>query len=226
MMPRHTLAWSQPESPLLMTAYAPPQSSPAPAQANPAVWQRVLDFVVRRRIAISLVAFIALIIEDVLTGVRPHDLTNLSDWHTAVGLTLVGAGLAIRSWAGGTLTKWGELTVSGPYGIIRHPLYVGSFLMMIGFCLIIDDSENLCFVLGPLLVLYLVHVGQEERRLSHYYGAKWDAYVAAVPRYLPRRLPKLPLANWSGRQWMNNREYQAVAGCMLGLALIQLWRIA
>lgn len=144
-----------------MTAYAPPQSSPAPAQANPAVWQRVLDFVVRRRIAISLVAFIALIIEDVLTGVRPHDLTNLSDWHTAVGLTLVGAGLAIRSWAGGTLTKWGELTVSGPYGIIRHPLYVGSFLMMIGFCLIIDDSENLCFVLGPLLVLYLVHVGQE-----------------------------------------------------------------
>ena len=87
-------------------------------------------------------------------------------------------------------------------------------------------TENLIFVLGPLLLMYLVHIGQEERRLSHHYGAKWQTYVSTVPRFLPRRLPKAPLADWSRRQWLNNREYQALAGCLLGLALIEAWRLA
>ena len=198
----------------------PPVSAPAPR------WTRFVDFVVRRRVHLTLIAFAILIAEDILAGVKPHDLFNGRDAHTDGGLALVAAGLLLRTWAAGTLTKWAELTTDGPYGVMRHPLYVGSFLMMIGFCLIIDDPENIWIVLGPMLAMYLLAVRKEERNLRQRYGLKWDAYTQETSAFLPRRLPKRPLTNWSGRQWLNNREYQAVLASFAGLGLLQLWRIA
>ena len=189
-------------------------------------WAQFADFLVRRRVAISLVVFIALIAEDVVTGTKPHSLTNLAEHHAAWGLALVMAGLGIRSWAAGTLHKWAELTTAGPYGIVRHPLYIGSFLMMIGFCTIIDDGENILFVLGPILAIYVFAVLKEERGLAQRFPAQWPDFAKRVPRFLPRRLPAQPFAAWSGRQWLANREYQAVLASFAGLVALQLWQLA
>src|SRR5262249_26973976 len=142
-----------------MLAYAD-HSCAAVAESTPTLTlsQRLAEFIVRRRIGISLVVFIALIGEDVVNGVKPHNLAALGEHHATWGLGLVLGGLAIRSWAAGTLHKWAELTTVGPYSVIRHPLYVGSYLMMIGFCTIIDDGENILFVMGPVLAMYLAAV--------------------------------------------------------------------
>jgi protein-S-isoprenylcysteine O-methyltransferase Ste14 len=175
---------------------APITPSPAGGGRESTHWKQFVDYLVRRRVPISLVVFVALIAEDVLSGIKPHSLADFRDHHVLWGVSLVVTGLAIRSWAAGTLRKSAEITTTGPYNAVRHPLYVGSFLMMIGFCAIIDDGENILFVLGPILALYLLAV------------------------------PGEPFAAWSLRQWLANREYQAVLASLAGLAALQLWRVA
>jgi len=115
------------------------------------------------------------------------------------------------------------LTMIGPYALVRHPLYVGSFMMMIGFCILIDDVENIWFVLGPFAFIFVVSVLKEERVLSNKFGERWQNYAGKVPRFLPYRLSKDAFAPWNGRQWLNNREYNAVAATLLGLIAVQAW---
>jgi len=187
-------------------------------------WQRVVDFLVRRRIAISVIAFALLIGEDLLSGERPHSLADPHDMKSVLGLILVLGGIGLRSWAAGILKKWSQLATTGPYGVIRHPLYVGSFLIAIGFSVLIGDTENICFVLGPFLLLYVLGIRHEERRLSEHFGARWQTYAQATPRFVPRRVSREALAGWNLNQWIRNREYRAACSALVGLLAIQMWR--
>jgi len=197
----------------------------AATDSNPALtpWQRFLALLVRYRVRITLIVLFALIAEDIVSGTKPHNLFNFGDLKSMLGLTTIVSGLALRSWAAGILHKTSELTTSGPYALVRHPLYVGSFLMMVGFCLLIDDVENIWFVLGPFAFIFVITLLNEERTLSKKFGQRWQEYVGEVPRFLPYRLPKGAFAAWNGRQWFNNREYNAVAATALGLIAMQAW---
>src|SRR5688500_2719594 len=42
-------------------------------------------------------------------------------------------GLALRAWAAGHIRKNTQLATSGPYAFTRNPLYLGSFLLGLGF---------------------------------------------------------------------------------------------
>lgn len=55
------------------------------------------------------------------------------------GCCIVAAGLLIRSWANGYAIKMDKLTTSGPYAFVRHPLYAGTLLMLIGFTVILNS---------------------------------------------------------------------------------------
>lgn len=189
-------------------------------------WRKCRDFLLRYRIRISLFVFATLIAEDYLDGVKPHNLLQLAEWHSMVGLGLIVAGLGLRSWAAGILHKSTELTTVGPYSLVRHPLYVGSFMMMIGICLLIDDPENIWFVLGPIGFIYLLKLLQEERLLEKKFGALWHEYASRVPRLVPYHLPQQLFAPWSLNQWLLNREYNALAATALGLAAIQAWSMS
>jgi protein-S-isoprenylcysteine O-methyltransferase Ste14 len=200
-----------------------PENTMQIADSKRSLFQLAWAFLVRYRIRISLVVFIALIAEDVLEGLRPHDLLNTSDWKSVLGLGLIASGLALRTWAAGILHKTSQLTTTGPYAIVRHPLYVGSFLMMIGFCLLIDDTENIWFVLGPFAVIYVVKLLNEERILSAKFGEQWHSYAQSVSRFVPYRWPQHVHARWDLQQWLGNREYNAIAATAAGLIAIEVW---
>jgi protein-S-isoprenylcysteine O-methyltransferase Ste14 len=187
-------------------------------------WQKFCDFLIHRRVPITGALFAVLLLEDVWSRTSPHNLANLSDYKVLLGLGLVLSGLALRSWAAGTLHKRRVLTTSGPYSLVRHPLYLGSFMMMIGFCLLIDDRENIYFVLGPILGIYLARTLHEEKILAAAFPEQWAEFARKVPRFFPRRLPKKLFSTWSLNQWINNREYQAVSAVFLGLAALQVWQ--
>jgi protein-S-isoprenylcysteine O-methyltransferase Ste14 len=188
-------------------------------------WQKLYAFLIHRRIPITGFLFVVLILEDVWERTSPHNLTNLTDYKVLLGLGLVLCGLALRSWAAGTLHKRRVLTTSGPYGLVRHPLYIGSFMMMIGFCVLIDDAENIYFVLGPVLAIYLARALNEEKNLAAAFPEQWTEFARKVPRLLPRHLPKEAFSSWSLKQWINNREYQAVSATILGLVALQIWQM-
>lgn len=188
------------------------------------LWNRIADYLVHRRVRITVIVFVVLMVQDVLTGVKPHDIFDARDPETLLGCALVFLGLGVRTWSAGILRKTRELTTTGPYAVIRNPLYVGSFLIMSGFCTLIDDVENIFIVLGPVAGLYVLQVLHEERLLSERYGARWAAYASSVPRFLPRSWPRTPLATWELGQWLGSREYQAFSATLLGLLAVQFWR--
>src|SRR5262249_6494784 len=47
---------------------------------------------------------------------------------------IVEVGCLIRAWAAGYLLKGKRVAVGGPYAFVRNPLYIGSFIIGIGFC--------------------------------------------------------------------------------------------
>jgi protein-S-isoprenylcysteine O-methyltransferase Ste14 len=198
----------------------PANSTPHRSPAN-----KLAAAVLDRRVPITIFVFVALLITDFINRVDPRNITNLKDYHVLFGLGLVLSGLALRSWAAGTLHKRTQLAKTGPYALVRHPLYLGSFLMMLGFGALIDDRRNIWFVLVPILVLYIFRALQEEKLISAAFPDQWPAYAERVPRFLPRRLPAQMFADWELSQWRNNREYQAVGSVLLGLCAIQIWHM-
>ncbi len=190
------------------------------------LWQKFVVFLLQRRVRITAFIFIVLIVEDVLTRVQPHSLVDLRNYQVLGGLSLVFVGLGLRTWAAGTLQKRKQLAMSGPYQLVRHPLYVGSYLMMVGFCLLIGDLENLLVVFGPILFLYILRAVSEEKYLAKLFPDQWPEFVCRVPRFIPRRLPTAMFHDWSLAQWLKNREYNAFGAALLGLVAIQAWHIA
>ncbi|WP_425617722.1 isoprenylcysteine carboxylmethyltransferase family protein [Anatilimnocola sp. NA78] len=198
-------------------------------------WQRVvrrslhsaMQIATKRRMGVTFVVFTALIVSDVvLWQSRPCNVLNLLDWGTLAGEALVLMGLLIRSWAAGTLHKADEITTSGPYGMVRNPLYIGSFLMMLGFSILLRDWLATWIVLGPILAMYLNKVRQEERFLARIFPHDWKAYETATPRFVPQFTAWPSLAGFSLKQWSSNREYQAVLASAVGLFAIWIWYAA
>ena len=184
---------------------------------------RISDWVVDRRVPISFVAFVSLIIENVASARRPHLLTDWHDPWTLAGLTTIVLGLCIRSWAAGVLRKGVGLATDGPYRLCRHPLYLGSWLMMAGFCSLLNDVLYLVVMLGPISLIYYLTIEREERRLAQRYGATWTRFAAESSRIIPLRWPRGVVVPWSLAQWLKNREYQALVTTVVALAAIYLW---
>lgn len=200
-------------------------SAPQQAVAGEGPWEKVAAWLVYRRVRLTLAVFAILLVEDVLIGVKPHGIFAYRDPEAVLGCMLIFAGLAVRSWSAGLLRKNRELTTTGPYALVRNPLYVGSFLIMCGFCTLIDDVENLFFVPGPIAALYFLQVLQEERRLAKLFPAQWPQYAAAVPRFFPRSLPNAAFAPWDAKQWLGSREYNALGATLLGMLAVEVWRL-
>jgi protein-S-isoprenylcysteine O-methyltransferase Ste14 len=208
----------------ILMASEPAIASSTPDALGATFWRKTLDYLMLRRVRITAILFICLVAEDLWDREIPLNLLNFADYKVWIGLGLVGCGVLLRSWAAGTLHKRTELTTSGPYGLVRHPLYIGSLMMMLGFCTLVDDAENIWFVLGPMLALYVYRAIHEEKVLAAAFPDQWPAFAKRVPRFFPRKLPREPFASWKLSQWVKNREYRALSAALLGLVAIQIWQ--
>jgi protein-S-isoprenylcysteine O-methyltransferase Ste14 len=106
------------------------------------------------------------------------------------GLALVIPGELIRIWAAGHLRKNQEVTTTGPYAYVKNPLYLGTLLIMIGYCLM---ARNMILLFVGFAVFFAYYVpfkkNRESARLQERFGDTWTAYDWAVPDYLPRLSP-------------------------------------
>ena len=111
-----------------------------------------------------------------------------------VGFALIFLGEAIRLSgvaAAGTVTRRRSRTVQrlvtyGVFAWMRNPLYVGNFLIWMGFTVI---SGVLWFI--PIAVLlfaveYTLIVRYEEGVLESIFGQEYLRYKAMTPRWIPR----------------------------------------
>jgi protein-S-isoprenylcysteine O-methyltransferase Ste14 len=77
-----------------------------------------------------------------------------------------------------------RLVSSGLYGVIRHPSYLGLFVLMLGWGLAFRSGVGVVIAVLSLGVL-LARIQAEERLLSETFGAEYDAYRARTWRLIP-----------------------------------------
>ena len=113
-----------------------------------------------------------------------------------LGLALVLLGFAVRVWAQShihhRLTPLHrpdrmKFTGTGPYSMMRNPLYIGNTLIIVGA----TACSKLLWLMPISLVwcalVYSLTVRHEESVLPGLYGQPYLEFLAAVPRWLPRR---------------------------------------
>ena len=81
-----------------------------------------------------------------------------------------------------------HLCREGPYSITRNPLYLFSFVGVVGAGLALQNMPLLLVTAGGFLVYYHFVIRAEERRLRALFGAAFVSYCAEVPRFWPRHL--------------------------------------
>ena len=144
---------------------------------------------------------------------------------------LIGAiGLWIRALAAGHLHKQQVLTVTGPYAYTRNPLYLGSFILIIGAALAAHSWPSALILLCYFALFYSFVMRREEGELYQHHGDAFQEYVRTVPLFLPRLTPaKFSAENpaaFSFAQYKKNREYRAAIGfLLLLLVLVVIWRL-
>jgi protein-S-isoprenylcysteine O-methyltransferase Ste14 len=130
----------------------------------------------------------------------------------AAGAVVAVLGEAFRVWAAGHLEKGREVTASGPYAFTRHPLYVGSSLIGVGFA-IASASLLVATLAGVYLVVALTAaIRTEEAHLTEKFGHAYPAYREGRSPTGDRR--------FSLARAVRNREYRAVAGLAAVLAVL------
>ena len=135
-------------------------------------------WIARRRCFIGLLVAAVAVADVLLGGAEPLRLLG----EDAFGLGLLPwclalAGAGVRLWAAGNLRKNREVTRSGIYRMVRHPLYMGNCFLYLSILLALGDP-----ILGIglfLVLLYLVHypvMFQEEARLTGEYPEQAEAW--------------------------------------------------
>jgi len=146
------------------------------------------SWLVRRRTAIGLWLAIALVGTLVFVHHSWPEEAMLDFVLDTLGYVLLVLGVLGRLWCtlyiGGR--KHEELQTTGPYSIVRHPLYVSNLLLAVGISSLSENPLVLLVVLCYFLWQYSCTIRYEEAALRVTFGHVYDEYMQRVPRFLPR----------------------------------------
>ena len=152
-----------------------------------------------------------------------------------IGAAIALMGLAVRFWANGyvghvkvnSTQKWrgdvkiGHLITAGPYAFLRHPLYFGTLLIGLGFCVVAGQPILTLVALAFFLIVYRRKMAEEEATLRDEWGEEFTRYERSVPRWLPRwRRYTHPHGVWSWNGIVASKEPKTVAWVIVFLLIL------
>jgi len=140
----------------------------------------------------------------------------------AAGMSIAALGEAIRIWAAGHLRKSREVTVSGPYRWVAHPLYVGSSVMGVGLAIASASVAVAVLIVAYLAATLTAAIMSEEAFLRRTFGDQYDLYRSGVAAKRRER-SAASRRRFSLAQAMANREWRAVVGLVIGMLLL-IWK--
>ncbi|MBI4353648.1 MAG: isoprenylcysteine carboxylmethyltransferase family protein [Candidatus Omnitrophica bacterium] len=160
---------------------------------------------------------------------------HTSEWSLRLGMLIALIGEALRVWANGYVghakVNWtqsgrrhpaiGHLVTTGPYAHVRHPLYVGTFLIGTGFCLAVTSLWGALSALAMFCLLYRRKAMEEEALIADEYGEVYEAYRRVVPRWIPTwRSHYDPRSQWSWKGLRASREWKTLLWVVVGFVVI------
>jgi len=98
-------------------------------------------------------------------------------------VSLLGEGLQV--WCFASLNKKKELAARGPYAVVRNPMYIGRYFLILG-AVLITGSWLLVLLYTVIYYFYMVNrVEREEAVLIEIFGSEYEEYCQRVNRFLP-----------------------------------------
>jgi protein-S-isoprenylcysteine O-methyltransferase Ste14 len=125
-------------------------------------------------------------------------------WQLGVSVAILGE--CLRLWASGHIEKGREITRSGPYRFLRHPLYAGSALLGTGFAIAAKDPVVALLTAAYLGLTLVAAMKSEEAHLDTKFSGAYSEWRAGRAQPVLRR--------FSFARAVGNREYEALAGAL------------
>jgi protein-S-isoprenylcysteine O-methyltransferase Ste14 len=144
------------------------------------------------RLAVALAIALVLLLRPVRVSLLNEQLIHLSPAAQWLGVVLCGCGMAFAIWARVHLGRnWGmpmslkqdaELVTSGPYAHVRHPIYTGLTVAMIGTTLV----QILWIVPLVLFFIYFLWSAKtEEKIMLNEFREKYADYMRRTKMLIP-----------------------------------------
>ncbi len=122
-----------------------------------------------------------------LSGAPLWTLTGLAVAMLGEGIRIASVGFASSGTSGReSYLKADSLNTSGPYSLLRNPLYWGNILIFAGLLTMYAHPAAIAFFVVFLFLQYHFIVLAEESYLKQQHGKAYEEYCAHVSRWLPR----------------------------------------
>ena len=138
-----------------------------------------------------------------------------------IGSVIAIIGLAIRAWSSGHIRKAETLAISGPYAYTRNPLYLGSFLMGVGFT-VASGVWWLALIFAILFLgIYFPVMRVEAEDIRRVFGKDFDEYERNVPLFFPRfTVWRRTGIAFDSSLYLRYREYRAAIGVAAAIGIL------
>ena len=170
--------------------------------------RRVSGTAVQRTIAVLGSAVFFVVAPCTLAGLVPWSITGWQlrppflglELTRGIGAIMILAGVPgiVDSFARFALQGLGtpapiapprNLVVTGLYRYVRNPIYVALVAIILGQAVLMGDWRLIVYGALWWLVFHVAVVGYEEPTLEQTFGSEYEAFRAAVPRWIPRMTP-------------------------------------
>ena len=119
-------------------------------------------------------------------------------WLRILGTLVALSAAALLTWADKTLgdnlsvtlqvKRDHSLITTGPYRVIRHPVYAAGMLFFIGTSLAASNWIVALLLIGSFTLLYAQRLPQEERMMVEHFGDQYRDYMESTGRLIPRMI--------------------------------------
>ena len=119
----------------------------------------------------------------------------------------------------------GELVTSGPYQLIRNPMYLGTFFIGSGFVIMLWPIWFYPVFVAIFFLRFMKQVRFEEVFLSKQFGKAYEDYMKATPRFFPKwsLLPtKMSKGVFSWNEAFSTKEHRTLWLCLSGAVVCEI----
>src|SRR5207302_11270879 len=118
---------------------------------------------------------------EIASAVLTMALAIGSVWFVSIAVRTLG-----KQWSlAARVLEGHKLITSGPYSVVRNPIYTGMFGMLLASSLAVSHWIGLSMAIVVFAIGTFIRVRSEEKLLREAFGAEFDEYARRVPAVIP-----------------------------------------
>ena len=142
-----------------------------------------------------------------------------------IGGSIAVVGMLVRLYASGFIVKNKQLATDGAYSLVRHPLYTGNMLMIIGFTFASGQWWALLVSAIFWWFYYPPAIDYEDRKLRNLFAADWENWSRSVPAVIPTSIVMRRAGGWSFQTSLKQNYEPVIVIYTLVCLFIVGWRL-